>query len=84
MDKIELLKKVLFKFHPEVNFIVRFTKKGFYNIIIKGVRGIEYDEVLMERVFVFIHANPIQIAWPTKQTQPLPLAMVASHAALWC
>jgi hypothetical protein len=61
MDKIELLKKVLLKFHPEVNFIARFTKKGFYNIIIKGVKGIEYDEVLMERVFVFVHANPIQI-----------------------
>ncbi len=61
MDKIELLKKVLSKFHPEVNFIVRFTKKGFYNIIIKGVKGIEYDETLMERVFIFVNANPILI-----------------------
>lgn len=61
MDKIELLNKVLLKFHPEVNFITRFTKKGFYSIIIKGVKGIEYDETLMERVFVFVKANPIVI-----------------------
>jgi len=62
MDRIELLKKVLLKFHPDVNFIIRFTKKGFYNIIIKGVKNIEYDEVLMERVFTFVNANPIVIS----------------------
>jgi hypothetical protein len=61
MDKVEHLKKILLNFYPDVNFIVRINKQGFYNIIIKGVKYIEYDETLMERVFTFVKSNPIVI-----------------------
>ena len=58
-DKIENIKLVLHKFYPKVNFIVRESKTGKYNIIIRGVKSLTYDEILMEHTLVFLDDSKI-------------------------
>jgi hypothetical protein len=62
MDKIENIKLVLHKFYPKVNFIVRESKTGKYNIIIRGVKSLTYDEILMEHTLVFLDDSKIVLS----------------------
>jgi glutamine amidotransferase PdxT len=59
MDRFENIRMVLSKFYPTVNFIVRESKTGKYNIIIRGVKSLTYDEILMEHTLVFLDDTKI-------------------------
>jgi glutamine amidotransferase PdxT len=59
MDRYENIRMVLNKFYPTVNFIVRESKTGKYNIIIRGVKSLTYDEILMEHTLVFLDETKI-------------------------
>lgn len=59
MDKIENIRMVLHKFYPTVNFIVRESKSGKYNIIIRGVKSLTYDQILMEHTLDFLDGSKI-------------------------
>lgn len=59
MDRIENIKIVLHKFYPTVNFIVRESKTGKYNIIIRGVKSLTYDTILMEHTLDFTDGSKI-------------------------
>jgi len=52
MDKLSGLRKLMKVLYPDVKFVIRITKKKNYEIIIKGVKYIEYNPLTFNRVLV--------------------------------
>ena len=52
MDKLSGLRKLIKVLYPDVYFIIRMKKNNNYEIIVKGVKHIEYNPLTLNRILV--------------------------------
>ena len=52
MDKLSGLRKLMKVLYPDVYFIIRMKKNNNYEIIVKGVKHIEYNPLTLNRILV--------------------------------
>jgi hypothetical protein len=52
MDKLYGLRKLMKVLYPDVYFIIRMKKNNNYEIIVKGVKHIEYNPLTFHRILV--------------------------------
>jgi hypothetical protein len=61
MDKLYGLRKLMKVLHPDINFVIRMTKHKNYEIIVKNVKIIEYNQLTFHRVLIMKNGNEVII-----------------------
>lgn len=61
MDKLYGLRKLMKVLYPGIYFIIRMKKNNNYEIIVKGVKHIEYNQLTFHRVLVMKNGNEVII-----------------------
>ena len=61
MDKLYGLRKLVNVLYPDIKFVIRINKHKNYEIIVKNVKTIEYNQLTFHRVLVLKNGNEMII-----------------------